>query len=88
MRQIYKANKAVTTLSCGWITMTEELSESIQLLLRGREYPTQTRRVIGWLSDLATLIGGGDSPQFPSDFYGFAYPGIEDYKSTDRCWHN
>ena len=46
MRQIYKANKAVTTLSCGWITMTEELSESIQLLLRGREYPTQTRTVI------------------------------------------
>ena len=42
----------------------------------------------GWLSDLAALIGGGDSPQFPSDFYGFAYPGIEDYKSTDRCWHN
>ena len=40
-----------------------------------------------WLG-LAALIGGGDSPQYPSDFYGFAYPGIEDYKSTDRCWLN
>ena len=31
----------------------------------------------GWLSYLAALIGGGDSTQFPSEFYGFGYPGIE-----------